>query len=186
MYQIVHVWFGRDSPETNFLHVSLALLLASLSCDTRYLKQDATMPLFGRNPFPRSAPRLRDSSSPANTHFLTISSAYRRHLASHPFLLFGLPFIITIVAGSFFLTPATAVRYERFDRKTHMLDRGEVSALEGQAKEKREENRLKGSFRDRDIREEYWKLAGRADKLDDWEPVRVKRLEGEMDGVFED
>ena len=73
-------------------------------------------------------------------------------------------------------------RYERFDRKTHILDRNETLGLE----KKREENRLKGGFKQRDIREEYWKLAGQSDKLDNWEPVRVKRLEGEMDGTFDE
>ena len=135
------------------------------------------MPGFGQNFFPRAAPGLQETS----VHFATVSKRYRRFLAQYPFLSFGLPFIVTIVAGSFFLTPATAVRYERYDRKTHMLDKDEVKGLE----KKKDERRLKGNFKQRDIREEYWKLAGQSDKLDKWEPVRVKRLEGEMDGTFD-
>jgi cytochrome c oxidase assembly protein subunit 16 len=42
---------------------------------------------------------------------------YRRKLASHPFLLFGLPFISLVVAASFLLTPVTALRYENHDRR---------------------------------------------------------------------
>lgn len=42
---------------------------------------------------------------------------YRSLVNKHPFLLFGLPFISVMVAGSFFLTPATALRYEKYDRK---------------------------------------------------------------------
>lgn len=137
------------------------------------------MPLFRTNPFPRSAPRLTDTH--ATPHFATVSKTYRRLIHRHPFAAFGLPFMLTIVSGSFFLTPATAVRYERFDRKTHMLDREEALGLD----KRRQEGKKKGGFKERDIREEYWKLAGQADRLDSWEPVRVKRLPGEMDGTFD-
>ncbi|KAL9058337.1 MAG: hypothetical protein Q9162_001792 [Coniocarpon cinnabarinum] len=140
------------------------------------------MPLFGRNPFPRSAPALTDTQPATLTIFNKLAILYRRHLAKHPFALFGLPFVFTIVSGSFFLTPATAVRYERFDRKTHMLDKSEVEDLEKQKKREK----LRGGFKQRDIREEYYKLAGQSDRLDTWEPVRVKRLEGEPDGVFDE
>lgn len=57
------------------------------------------------------------SSSPA--------ARYRAALAKHPFALFGLPFIATMVLGSFFLTPATALRYERFDKKVKQLSKEE-------------------------------------------------------------
>jgi len=49
----------------------------------------------------------------------------RAAVARHPFALFGLPFIATMVAGSFFLTPATALRYERHDRKVKQLSQEE-------------------------------------------------------------
>lgn len=54
---------------------------------------------------------------------------YRRVLAKHPFLLFGLPFITTMVAGSFFLTPATAVRFEKHDRKVRRMTREEALGI---------------------------------------------------------
>lgn len=44
--------------------------------------------------------------------------------------------------------------------------------------------RRKRKGREVDIREEYWKLAGRPDRTDEWEPVRVKRRPGEPDGTF--
>lgn len=50
---------------------------------------------------------------------------YRALMAKHPFLLFGLPFVSVIVAGSFVLTPATAIRYERHDRRVRQLTRDE-------------------------------------------------------------
>ncbi|KAF2086781.1 hypothetical protein K490DRAFT_43529 [Saccharata proteae CBS 121410] len=94
---------------------------------------------------------------------------YRAALQKHPFLLFGFPFLATMVAGSFFLTPATALRYERHDRKVRQLSRDEELGI--------------GKDRRRvDMKEEYYKLA--AKDLDDWEQKRVKRLPGEHDGVL--
>lgn len=55
----------------------------------------------------------------------TIAARYRVALAKHPFLLFGLPFMAIIVAGSFVLTPATAIRYEKHDRKVRQMTREE-------------------------------------------------------------
>jgi len=78
------------------------------------------MPTFSRTPYP--------TSSSQNT----IGERYRRTLKNRPFLLFGMPFVLTMLAGSFFLTPATAVRYEKYDRKTHMLDTQEALGLRGQ------------------------------------------------------
>ncbi|KAF2724893.1 hypothetical protein K431DRAFT_216708 [Polychaeton citri CBS 116435] len=99
----------------------------------------------------------------------TIAARYRTALARHPFALFGLPFIATMVLGSFFLTPATALRYERHDRKIKQLTKEEELGL--------------GKDRRRvDLQEEYYKLA--AKDLDDWEQRRVKRLPGEHDGVL--
>lgn len=61
----------------------------------------------------------------------------------HPFLSFGLPFIAVIVAGSFVLTPATAVRYERHDRKVRQMT-------------KEEELNVRRSARKVDMKEEYY------------------------------
>jgi cytochrome c oxidase assembly protein subunit 16 len=127
----------------------------------------------------------------------TLPARYRAALAKHPFALFGLPFVGTMLLGSFFLTPATALRYERHDRKVKTMT---------------EEEKL-GIGRDRrriDMKEEYYvspfvfperrgiiwardvcgllircsrqKLA--AKDLDNWEQKRVKRLPGEHDGVL--
>jgi cytochrome c oxidase assembly protein subunit 16 len=59
----------------------------------------------------------------------TIAARYRKALTKHPFLLFGLPFIATIVGGSFMLTPATALRYERYDRKNQQISQEERLGL---------------------------------------------------------
>jgi cytochrome c oxidase assembly protein subunit 16 len=55
----------------------------------------------------------------------TFAAKYRAMMAKHPFLLFGLPFMSVIVAGSFVLTPATAIRYERHDRRVRQMTRDE-------------------------------------------------------------
>ncbi|KAI1140688.1 cytochrome c oxidase assembly protein COX16-domain-containing protein [Hypoxylon sp. FL0543] len=115
-------------------------------------------------------------------------------MAKHPFLLFGLPFMSVIVAGSFVLTPATAIRYEKHDRRVRQMTREEEL---GVGKGGRRVN----------IRDEYYvspfltnlnallclvemgiltgilqRLA--AKDLDNWEQKRVKRLPGEHDGVL--
>jgi cytochrome c oxidase assembly protein subunit 16 len=75
-----------------------------------------------------------------------------------------------MVAGSFFLTPATAVRYEKHDRRVRRMTQEE--ALE-----------VGGKRRKVDMKEEYYRLA--AKDLDDWEQKRVERLKGEPDGVLD-
>ncbi|ELR06018.1 hypothetical protein V496_05276 [Pseudogymnoascus sp. VKM F-4515 (FW-2607)] len=99
----------------------------------------------------------------------TIAARYRSALAKHPFALFGLPFIATMVAGSFFLTPATAIRYEKHDRRVQRLSKDEELGIGKNARKV-------------DMKEEYYKLA--AKDLDDWEQKRVKRLKGEHDGII--
>ncbi|KAI5848138.1 cytochrome c oxidase assembly protein COX16-domain-containing protein [Tricharina praecox] len=116
-----------------------------------------SMPTFTSKSF-------RSSSASAER---TIGALYRRHLAKHPFLLFGLPFIGTIVAGSFFLTPATALRYEKHDRKVQRISQDEAMGL---SKDRRKV----------DLNEEYYRLATK--DIDNWEQKRVERLKGEHDG----
>ena len=72
-----------------------------------------------------------------------IGMRYRNLMNKHPFLMFGLPFISVIVAGSFVLTPATAVRYERYDRKVRQMT-------------KDEELNVRRSARKVDMKEEYY------------------------------
>ena len=55
----------------------------------------------------------------------TFAAKYRAMMAKRPFLLFGLPFMSVIVAGSFVLTPATAVRYEKHDRRVRQMTKEE-------------------------------------------------------------
>ena len=88
----------------------------------------------------------------------TVGSLYRRNLDRYPFILFGLPFIFIMVAGSFVLTPATALRYERHDRKVKQLT-------------KEEELGLSKNRRRVDMKEEYYRLAAKVSRwmsAQDW------------------
>ncbi|KAH7316735.1 cytochrome c oxidase assembly protein COX16-domain-containing protein [Stachybotrys elegans] len=100
-----------------------------------------------------------------------LGTRYRAVMNKHPFLTFGLPFIAVIIAGSFALTQATAVRYERNDRKVRQMTKDEELGLRS------------STGRKVDMKEEYYKLA--AKDLDNWEQRRVKRLPGETDGILE-
>jgi len=62
----------------------------------------------------------------------SLAARYRKALIKHPFLLFGLPFMSTIVLGSFMLTPATALRYERYDRKNQQITQEQAMGLRGE------------------------------------------------------
>lgn len=75
-----------------------------------------------------------------------------------------------MVGGSFLLTPATALRYERHDRKMKRLSKEEEMGI---GKDRRKVDSMQ---------EEYYRLA--AKDLDDWENRRVERMKGEPDGVL--
>ena len=76
-----------------------------------------------------------------------------------------------MVGASFLLTPTTALRYERHDRKVRQMSKDEELGL-GAGK-----RRVSGQEM---MKEEYYRLA--AKDLDDWENRRVERLPGEHDG----
>ena len=62
----------------------------------------------------------------ANKYPTQAATRYRTAVQRHPFLLFGLPFITLMLAGSFFLTPATALRYEKHDKKVLQMSKEEA------------------------------------------------------------
>lgn len=129
----------------------------------------------------------------------TLAARYRKALQKHPFALFGLPFLATIVAGSFLLTPATALRYERYDRKNQQISQEEAMGL-GQNRRKvnmKDEYYVSGPRPSMRVTLNRWKTVWRygaciltamqrlqAKDLEDWEQRRVKRLPGEPDGTL--
>ncbi|KAF7502378.1 Cytochrome oxidase assembly [Endocarpon pusillum] len=145
------------------------------------------MPTFPSNPF---RPSGNSSALPFGER---IGVLYRRKLASHPFLLFGLPFISLMVMSSFLLTPATALRFENHDRKNREVSThealnlgfnktgagefGEPVGAAGVTYNPRRRILTKGATSERD---EYYKLM--AKDLDNWEQKRVERWKGEPDG----
>ena len=142
------------------------------------------MPTFASRPF---RPSKLSSNAPLGER---IASTYRRQLAHHPFLLFGLPFIFVVVSASFLLTPATALRYERHDRKHRRLTARETMEL-GLKGDERGDGAINYNPRRRKVgrdeaagaagmRDEYYRLM--AKDLDDWEQKRVQRFKGEPDG----
>ncbi|KAL7276661.1 Cytochrome oxidase assembly [Rhizina undulata] len=114
-------------------------------------------------------PTFTSKKFTSSTSTNAFSARYRRALSKNPFLFFGLPFIGTIVAGSFFLTPATALRYEAHDRKVRRVSQDEALGIG--------KNR-----RNVDLNEEYYRLAMK--DIDNWEQKRVERLKGEPDGIL--
>lgn len=121
----------------------------------------------------------------------TVAARYRSALQKHPFLLFGLPFILTIVGGSFALTPATALRYERYDRKNQQITQEERMGLGHDRRKVDMKDEYYVSFSPFLRRLEVGQLANvglqrlQAKDLENWEQRRVKRLPGEIDGVLE-
>ncbi|OQE13924.1 hypothetical protein PENFLA_c042G00893 [Penicillium flavigenum] len=128
------------------------------------------MPVFQSKTFRRAA---TESSSLGER----LGAFYRARLARHPFILFGLPFMAVIVAGSFALTPAAALRYERYDRKVKQLSQDEAFDLGLKGPDG--EEGIKRNPRRRvigDEKEEYYRLM--AKDLDQWEQKRVERFKG--------
>lgn len=72
---------------------------------------------------------FRRATSASSTLGERLGALYRARLPRHPFLFFGLPFITVIVAASFALTPAAALRYERYDRKVQQMSKEEAFNL---------------------------------------------------------
>ncbi|PWN48163.1 FAD-dependent thiol oxidase [Violaceomyces palustris] len=113
------------------------------------------MPPFQSKPFRPNSTRL---------------SRFVPKVRRHPVLLFGLPFILTIVGASFGLSTLTQTRYD-------------YNATKVQSISKEEELRMKKDRRRIDIREEYFKLQAKGDDLDDWEPKRIERPNDSPDWV---
>ncbi|KAH3679363.1 hypothetical protein WICMUC_001044 [Wickerhamomyces mucosus] len=99
----------------------------------------------------------------------TFAGRYQKNLKKHPFLLFGLPFFISLGFASIWLSSFTAIRYENRDKKTQELNEDEIISV----------NTKKRAV---DVKEEFYRMQGLGDQ--DWEPKRVPRLPGESDNVF--
>ncbi|EEQ39328.1 hypothetical protein EJF18_40251 [Clavispora lusitaniae] len=97
----------------------------------------------------------------------TFAGRYQKLLRKNHFLYFGLPFMLSIVAGSLYLQKFTALKWERFDEKYRQLNEEEML---GMIEKKR-------NF---DKRDDFYRLQGllkdhSTDVSDDYEIVRVER-----------
>lgn len=99
----------------------------------------------------------------------SFAGRYQKLLKKSPFLYFGLPFCSMIVLGSYWLEGFTSVKFERDDRRIQEMNEEEVL-------------KLKKNQRKFDIKEEYYRLQGIGEE--EWEPVRVKRIDGESENVW--
>ncbi|GLB34511.1 putative cytochrome c oxidase assembly protein COX16 [Lyophyllum shimeji] len=88
--------------------------------------------------------------------------ALNRTIKRYP-ALFGVPFVLLMVAASYGLTTFTQTRYDLHDQKVKQLTKEQELNLDKKRKK----------F---DIREEYFRLSASADE--EWEPKRIARPKG--------
>lgn len=97
----------------------------------------------------------------------TFAGRYQILLRKNHFVFFGLPFLLSIVAGSLYLQKFTSVKWERYDEKYRQLGEDEMLSMI----ERR---------RPVDKKEDYYRLQGllkehEEEVGDDYEMVRVQR-----------
>lgn len=97
----------------------------------------------------------------------SLAGKYMKLLKKNHFVFFGLPFMLSIVAGSIYLQKFTAVKWEKFDEKYQQVSEKEALSI---LNNKREFN----------AKEDYYRLQGFLQEheeqvSDDYEIVRVAR-----------
>lgn len=100
----------------------------------------------------------------------SFAGKYQKLLRKNHFIYFGLPFLLSIFAGSLFLQKFTTIKWERYDEKYRQLNEEEMLSLI--------ENK-----RPIDKKNDYYRLQGLLDdhlnkevsSNDDYEMVRVAR-----------
>ncbi|KAK3816452.1 MAG: cytochrome c oxidase assembly protein COX16-domain-containing protein [Benniella sp.] len=89
----------------------------------------------------------------------TPADKFSQAIKKRPVLYFGLPFVLTVVVGSFALSELTATKYNVHENRTKTMSKEEGLKL---SKNRRKLN----------LQEEYWRLQAQ-DIDDDWEIKRV-------------
>ncbi|ODQ64930.1 cytochrome c oxidase assembly protein COX16, mitochondrial [Nadsonia fulvescens var. elongata DSM 6958] len=100
----------------------------------------------------------------------TFRGRYSKSLEKHPFALFGLPVLASLCYGTYLLSYFTALRYERHDAKVKQVTEEESLQVE--------RGKRKVSVKD-----EFYRLQNLGEQ-DNWEQVRVPRMEGESENVW--
>ncbi|ORX51183.1 hypothetical protein DM01DRAFT_1084991 [Hesseltinella vesiculosa] len=86
-----------------------------------------------------------------------------QRIRQHPFLLFGLPFIVVVVGASFGLSQLTQTKFDHRDMRHKKVEKEEALGI---GKDRRKLS----------IQEEYWRLQAKTEE--DWEQVRIERPNG--------
>lgn len=113
--------------------------------------------MFGRN-------RVFRGKKEQEAYDKTLAGKYLKLVKKNHFVFFGLPFLLSIVAGSIYLQNFTAVKWERYDEKYRQLGEEEMlSVIENK--------------RPVDKKNDYYRLQGflQNQTNDDYEMVRVPR-----------
>ncbi|KAK6453622.1 cytochrome c oxidase assembly protein COX16, mitochondrial [Scheffersomyces xylosifermentans] len=100
----------------------------------------------------------------------TFAGRYQKLLNKNHFFYFGLPFMLSIVAGSIYLQKFTSVKWERYDNKYRQVNEEEMLSLIENKRpidKKNDYYRLQGLLTDH--------LEKEVSSNDDYEIVRVKR-----------
>lgn len=104
----------------------------------------------------------------------TFAGRYQQLLKKNHFLYFGLPFLLSIVAGSIYLQKFTAVKWEKYDEKYQQLGEEEMLSLienKRPVDKKNDYYRLQGLLTDHVEKE--------VQSNQDYDIVRVKRKPGD-------
>lgn len=108
----------------------------------------------------------------------TISGRIQLLIKKNHFLYFGLPFMLSIVVGSVYLSNFTAIKWEKYDLKHYQMNESEMlNMIENKRSvdKKKDWYKLQGfTMDDLKQREDKKKLEKGNDDLD-YEMIRVKR-----------
>ena len=99
----------------------------------------------------------------------TFAGRYQKLLRKNHFLYFGLPFILSIVAGSLYLQKFTAVKWEKYDERYRQVGEEEMLSM---IENKRPVDKKNDYYRLQGLLQDHEKEVS---SNDDYEIVRVKR-----------
>lgn len=100
----------------------------------------------------------------------TFAGRYQKAFRRNHFVFFGLPFMLSIVAGSIYLQKFTSTKWEAYDEKYRQINEEEMLKMvenKRQVDKKNDYYRLQGLLNDH--------LSSEVKSNDDYEIVRVQR-----------
>ncbi|KAL6925709.1 hypothetical protein ACO0SA_000310 [Hanseniaspora valbyensis] len=100
----------------------------------------------------------------------SFAGKYAKNFREKPFLYFGLPFLTLVTLGQYLLTEFYQVKIDRDDTKVQIINADDL------------EKSL--NKRPVDLKEEFYRLQNITEDNSNWEPIRVKRINGEKDNAL--